>query len=125
MCSHHEWTSYRNALGYRAPDGSPMWTRDADDDDGAVDAARLRVWNSTSAVWPDIFMNFYGSQALHGSTTTMSSSNFLNVRADICDAAYFHSGFSSTGERLQVCSGYLGQQDTISGYWTYEVSAKC
>ena len=110
MCSHHEWTSYRNALGYRAADGSPLWLGSSDDD-GALDTPRVRAWNSTSVSWPNIFMNFDGSQALQSDRTTMSSANFLGMRADICDSAYLHSGFSSTGERLQLCSGYMVSAD--------------
>ena len=64
MCSHHEWTSYRNALGYRAADGSPLWLGSSDDD-GALDTPRVRAWNSTSVSWPNIFMNFDGSQGFY------------------------------------------------------------
>ena len=45
MCSHHEWTSYRNALGYRDADNKPWWEHAADDDDGRIDVARLRSWS--------------------------------------------------------------------------------
>ena len=41
----------------------------------------------------------------------------------MCDAAFMHSGFSSKGERLQVCSGYLGRLADGEAYSAYPLSA--
>ena len=82
MCSHHEWTSYRNALNYRDADNRPLWSvplGPSSDDDGSVDVARLRVWNGTSTVWPNIFMDFNRTQVVDGTRLPMLSQDFLEV----------------------------------------------
>jgi hypothetical protein len=45
MCSHHEWTSYRNALGYRDANNKPWWEH-VEDDDGLMGVPRLRSWSA-------------------------------------------------------------------------------
>ena len=80
--------------------------------------------NGSVVSWPNIFMDFNGSQAVEATSArpTMASANFLGVDAHACDAAYLHTGFSSAGERLQVCSGYLGQPDAPDAYSSYLLS---
>ena len=105
MCSHHNWFSYRHAV-----------------QTGLCPQKQAGVLscNTSSTEWPWVQERFDGQSTSGSSPQTMAEANMLLAHAAPCDVAFMHLQAPTTNRRMEVCSGFEGQEaDPLSGTSTY------
>ncbi len=98
-----------------------LTTCKGDDDPGASDAVLIRVKNTSSYNYTDVFVNTSGGQWNYGDITSNKASEYRAF-----DYAY-HYAFVSlkiNGQTFMLQPyDYVGASKLESGYYTYEIGA--
>jgi hypothetical protein len=122
MCSHHNWFSYRHA----AKDGACPRKSSLDNSYAYLSC------NASTAAWPWVQQRFDGKSTSSSSAAaerqSMAAGNMLLAQPHPCDVAYMHLQAPQSKKRMQVCSGFEGQEadplSTTSTYLHYALPAE-